>query len=249
MMIEPEKADFRVLEYPFHLGDLVGGTTNLNDEQFGAYMRILLANIQAQARKGGLPDNLEIIRSYTRMGPATFKKLWLLIGEKFVHENGKIFHPRVKETVNEIINLSNTKRANKLKSLETGATDDKQPQDGGQSNPKTQKPNNQESHIKTLPDSESDTRAGDKPSESGSGFSILEKGGRGGAGAPGGAARFDIEHHLDDKTRKTVKGLCREWDFYQLCQEYNQWIRGKGEVPDNPNAHFTAFAKKKGIRP
>lgn len=237
-MEKPEKPDFRVIEYPFHLGDLVGGTTNLDDSQFGAYMRLLIANINAQAKQGGLTDNQEVLRSYTRMGPAAWKKLWLLIGDKFVHENGKIYHPRVKETVNEIIKASNAQRAKVLKRHEGDHTAEEPKNPSGTTNPETQKPKNQNPKERT-PDSSDNSRA----KESGSGFSILEKGGA--APSRGGGA-FDIERHLSDKDREQAKAMARVhgWDFYQLMRDYNTWIGTKG-VPDKPVPAFMAFVKKK----
>ena len=235
-MEQPEKPDFRVIEYPFHLGDLVGGTTNLDDSQFGAYMRILIANINAQAKNGGLPDNEAVLRSYTRMGPAAWKKLWLLIGDKFVRENGKIYHKRVKETVNEIIKASNAQRAKVLKRNEGNHTAEEPQQGHGTTNPETQKPLNPKTIYKN-PDSVPSTRAKD----SGSGFSILENGK---AALPRGG--FDIERHLTDQDRETAKGLCKPngWDFYYLLREYNDWIGKKG-APDKPAAAFIGWLKKK----
>lgn len=242
-MDKPEKPDFRVIEYPFHLGDLVGGTTNLDDAQFGAYMRILLANINKQAKNGGLPDNLEVIRSYTRMGPAKFKKLWLLIGDKFVQEDGKIFHERVKKTVNEIINLSNTNRANRLKGWETEQTGVEQSNDQRKSNPLTQKPINPTTKDKNT-DSSDNSRAGKKE---GQGFSNSEK--NGARHSPRGGA-FNIEHHLDDSDRDAARLICKgakphALDFYAMASEYNAWINKKGVFPDYPKAAFMAWLKKK----
>lgn len=241
-MEKAEKPDFRVIEYPFHLGDLVGGTTNLDDSQFGAYMRLLLANINAQAKAGGLPDNQEILRSYTRMGPAAWKKLWLLIGDKFVRENGKIYHPRVNETVNEIIKASNAARANVLKKHERADTPVQPPKNAGFTNPETQKPRNHKpKEINS--DSSDNTRAKD----SGSGFSILEKDGA--RLSPRGGA-FNIEHHLDDPARDSAKRLCKcasphALDFYAMCSEYNEWINKKGEIPNTPKGAFIGWLKKK----
>lgn len=246
-MEKAEKPDFRVIEYPFHLGDLVGGTTNLDDAQFGAYMRLLLANINAQASKGGLPDNEEVLRSYTRMGPKAWKKLWLLIGDKFVRENGKIFHPRVKETVNEIIKNSNTARANRLKGHNSDSTGVEQTKDPGPSNPLTHKPLNPKP-IKNNSTLSDNSRAGvdNSTDESSSGFSILEK--EGARHSPRRA--FKIEFHLDDQTRDQGKKLCKDarpsaLDFYAMCAEYDEWINKKGIDPDKPKAAFIGWLKKK----
>lgn len=236
MDIEPEKPDFRVIEYPFHLGDLTGGTTNLDDSQFGAYMRILIANINAQATKGGLPDNEEVLRSYTRMGPAAWKKLWLLIGDKFVRENGKIYHKRVKETVNEIIKASNAARANRMKRKDSPSTGVLPGLDDGSTNPKTLKPLNHKPRERN-----SDSVGNIRAEESGSGFSVSENG-KGEAGLP--ARRFDIEFFLDDRERAECKALAPQWDFQNLMREYNQWIATKG-IPDKPVPAFKGWLKKK----
>lgn len=227
-------ARFRVIEYPFHIGDLVGGTTNLDDSQFGAYMRLLIANIQAGVE--GLPDNEERLRSYTRMGPAAWRKFWNLVGDKFVRENGKIYHPRVKETVNGIINKSDIARANRLKCIEKGLTDVIPPSDDSATNPKTRKPENQESQ-KRIPNPDSDknpARGQVEPKDSG----FLIRGLDSGSG-------FRIDHHLRDQARASVRKFAPGWDIYNLMSEYDAWIADKGQRPDNPEAGFIAWVKKK----
>lgn len=249
--MKPEKEDFRVVEYPIHLGDLLGGTGNLDDAQFGAYMRLLFANVQAQAKKGGLPANQQVLRSYTRMGPKAWEKLWLLIGDKFVQEGDLIFHPRVKEKVNEIINLSNTKRNNRMGNNNSESTAVNHPNIACRSNPKTHKPETKNQEIN--PESYNNNRARESGGTGESGFPFQEN--DGGAGLrPLGVhlpKAFNIEYLLSDKDRETARGHAPGWDLNNLIREYNAWVIDKAGAPDKPVPAFMGWLKKKtkGKRP
>lgn len=110
-MKEPDKApdNFRVIEYPFHLGDLIGGTAHLTNSQFGAYMRLILALVNK-------PDGFTIkqAKAYSRITGRHWESFWAVVGDKFVEEDGKIHHKKVRETVYKIACKSVKNRANAL---------------------------------------------------------------------------------------------------------------------------------------
>lgn len=111
MSDEGGQKKFRVIEYPFHLGDLIGGTAHLTNAQFGAYMRLLLASIQAE------PDGIPVkkIQAYSCYNGRHFAEFWELIKDKFVEESGIIHNKRVRKTVCKLSCLSAQNRANRLK--------------------------------------------------------------------------------------------------------------------------------------
>jgi len=119
----------RIIEYPFHLGDLVGGTTHLDNAEFGAYMRLLFANIQSPSVD--LPNDPEILRRFARCTDKQWAKLWPLIRDKFPEtEDGTFSNKRVQNTVASIVHRSDVARNNKLKGLGKQGTTDKRTNDG-----------------------------------------------------------------------------------------------------------------------
>lgn len=116
----------RIIEYPFHLGDLIGGTAHLDNAEFGAYMRLLLANIQAPNSE--LPDNLEELRRYARCTEKQWAKFWPLVERKFpLTGRGTRTNERVTDTVASITHRSNVARDNRLKRKGSGHTAVKPP--------------------------------------------------------------------------------------------------------------------------
>ena len=109
---------FRVIEYPFHLGDLIGGTAHLTNAQFGGYMRIILAMIHK-------PDGMTLkeLRSYSRITGRYWPEFWELIGNKFVEKDGYISHKRVRDTVHKLARKSAQNRDNVLKRHNSDDTD------------------------------------------------------------------------------------------------------------------------------
>jgi uncharacterized protein YdaU (DUF1376 family) len=121
----------RIIEYPFHLGDLIGGTAHLDNFEFGAYMRLMLANIQANE----LPNDQEILRRFARCTEKQWAKFWPLIKDKFPEtETGTLCNNRVQITIASIIHRSDTARANRLKNKGTDTTAVKRPLNGGPTN-------------------------------------------------------------------------------------------------------------------
>lgn len=132
-----DEEKFRVIEYPFHLGDLVGGTAHLTNAQFGAYMRLLFANIQGDPE--GIP--LSKVRAYSREG-RHFEAFWELVKDKFVEENGRVFNKRVRKTVRKLASLSAQNRDNRLKRNGSGSTTVQRNDDDRPTNHQTSKPIN-----------------------------------------------------------------------------------------------------------
>lgn len=218
---------FRVIEYPFHIGDLVGGTTNLDDAQFGAYMRLLIANIQAGTE--GLDADQDVLRSYTRMTEKGWVKLWKLIGGKFVENGGKISHPRVAATILTIINKSDTARANRLKGLDTGTTDVQLPLDDSTTprgtNLKTSKPTHNNKPLDSIPanNPEGEVSISSKPKVFGGPYRIMDV--------------------LSEKGRQAARAAAPGWDISNLGRIYDQKIAdGSFQEPRSPDHAFPAWA-------
>lgn len=123
----------RIIEYPFHLGDLVGGTTHLDNGEFGAYMRLLIAQIQSPTHD--LPADEEQLRRFARCTPKAWASLWPLIRDKFpAGEEGRLSNKRVKITIDSIIHRSSVARDNRLKRKDISPTDVKPPSNGRHAN-------------------------------------------------------------------------------------------------------------------
>lgn len=126
--------DYRVIEYPFHLGDLASGTAHLTNAQFGAYIRIILTLVN---KHDGM--TLEQIKKYSRMGKH-WQEFWILIEDKFILEGDMLIHKRVRETTHQMAYVSVKNALNALnKNNSDGANSEPKPASGC-ANHKTNKP-------------------------------------------------------------------------------------------------------------
>lgn len=189
--------DFRVIEYPFHMGDLIGGTAHLTNAQFGAYMRIILAMIQK-------PDGMRIeeIRSHSRVQGRYWADFWVLIGNKFVDKDGIITHKRVRETVRKIARKSSQNRDNVLKRHNSDSTD-VLPKDNKRST----------NHSTNKPYKES-------------------------------LSRYDVNIFLKNTDHDDLRRRFCGWDISYQIEQFNQFIRKKGERPAYPMKALCGFIEK-----
>lgn len=219
----PKETKFRVIEYPFHIGDLVGGTAHLDDAQFGAYMRLLIANIQAGP--DGLKSDQEVLRSYTRQTPKGWAKLWRLIGDKFEEKDGRVFNPRVAVTILNIINKSKDAQVKALKRWETPNAAALPEDSRGNANLKTSKPHQPLNN--NLLDSEPARPQGE--------VSISSNG-----KARGGP--FRIMDQISEQGRERARLAGPGWDLQHLAGIYDQKIaEGTFQQPRNPDNAFAAW--------
>jgi uncharacterized protein YdaU (DUF1376 family) len=76
--------------FPLYYQKILSSTQGWKDDEFGAYMRLLIY----QYDKGSIPNDMNII---SRIAP-TAKKNWALLSKKFeVSEAGELFNPVMKE--------------------------------------------------------------------------------------------------------------------------------------------------------
>ncbi len=100
---------FRVIDYPFHLGDLIGGTAHLSNAYFGAYVRILIA-LTAKHEGMGLAE----MKAHARLGKH-WPDFWGSICGKFTEEGGFFRNERVRQTVRHMAYVSFKNTDNALK--------------------------------------------------------------------------------------------------------------------------------------
>lgn len=220
----PKETKFRVIEYPFHIGDLVGGTAHLDDAQFGAYMRLLIANIQAGP--DGLKSDQEVLRSYTRQTPKGWAKLWRLIGDKFEEKDGRVFNPRVAVTILNIINKSKDAQVKALKRWEV-ANAAALPEDSrGYANLKTSKPH--QSINNNLLDSE--------PANPPQGEVSISSNRKAGGGP------YRIMDHITERGRSDARSAAPGWDLQHLAQIFDKKIADASFMqPRNPDKAFSGW--------
>lgn len=127
--------DYRVIDYSFHLGDLIGGTAHLTNAQYGGYMRILIAMVQK-------PEGLTMkkLKSYSRMTGRHWGDFWDVVGDKFVEKDGIIYHERVREQVRKQAYKSVQNTANALKRWNSDDADALPDESQGTTNHLTTKP-------------------------------------------------------------------------------------------------------------
>lgn len=96
--------------WPVSTGDLIADTTHLDEAEFGAYVRLMLA----QWRNGGrpLPNEPERLCRFSGVTPGRFKKIWPVIEQFFDVTDAGISQPRIAkdfEKVSEKIKIAREK--------------------------------------------------------------------------------------------------------------------------------------------
>jgi uncharacterized protein YdaU (DUF1376 family) len=76
------------------IGDLVGDTMHLDDREFGAYIRLLIA--QFNSKHGALPNDNTVLARIAHSTPQNWHRIKGVVLAFFKHDaNGNLYHPRV----------------------------------------------------------------------------------------------------------------------------------------------------------
>ncbi len=76
--------------FPLYVNDLEGGTRHMTDEEFGCYLRLLIAQFN---RRGILPNDEKFLSRFC----TSFKESWPIVKEKFKKIDGGLMNVRLEK--------------------------------------------------------------------------------------------------------------------------------------------------------
>lgn len=224
----------RIIIVPFHIGDLMTGTSHMDATEFGAYMALLFAHYN----KG--PDGLDYDKKRLALMAKCSSKVWKRISpiilkkfEIITSDDGtqKIIHHRVIDELHKIEHKSTQNSAKALKRHADSNAIAGSRHDNGNA---IHKPKSKNPPIS--PQMNNLEKASFQNWEGGKDRPIV----------------FHIDHHINDDDKAKARENAPGWDIYFLMRIYDEGIaNGSRPPPDRPAAAFIAWCKSytKGKQP
>lgn len=102
-----------VIQIPFHIGDFLSGTMNMDGTEIGAFWLLCVAHYQAGAE--GLPDDDRQLARIAKVTSRVWARVRPIVQQKFDIIDGRWTQKRVLEVLQKIANKSAENSANSLK--------------------------------------------------------------------------------------------------------------------------------------
>lgn len=215
-------AEFPAL--PIFTDALIADTGHLSDEEFGAYMRLLMLVWRSPGCR--IPNDDDWIKRRLCRDEVEYRRVSRPILHEFFESSGNWWTQKRLKKEFEYLREQSQKQSARAKSRWNKDSDScRGNAASGNAPTPTPTPTKNITH--------NTTQAARGASVDNSVCVLKNEGVKGG-----------IEQLLHDRARETVRKAAPGWDIYNLCREFDAWVVDKPK-PDNPVGAFIAFVRKK----
>lgn len=230
-----------IIRFPFHIGDFLSGTLQMDAAEIGAYTMLIVAHYQAG--EYGLPDDDARLARICHCTEKVWKRLRVTLAEKFTISNGRWVHDKVVETLQGIEERSEnaTENADKRWENERQKRLDFNSQKAPDLNDKS---------LKNIEQGHANAYANHQPLSKDDKTPLPPSAVDNPTGKVWVCGKvFDIADHLGDAEWRVMLETHSAWDRFALCRRYNAWIATLGNLPRKPRRAFLGWLKTQPEKP